>query len=92
VKYRLCIIVNTLPPTTKNTQKKTRPAGVLGNGEGKLSPALSVTLESILFVHANYYVLSAMLLVVYKAGFTLRRLDRRLDKRPAPLVKVAKSL
>jgi len=27
-----------------------------------------------------------------KAGFTLRRLDRRLDKRPAPLVKVAKSL
>ena len=27
-----------------------------------------------------------------KAGFTLRRLDRRLDKRPAPLVKVAKRL
>jgi len=37
------------------------------------------------------YLLEMNLITFSKAGFTLRRLDRRLDKRPAPLVKVAKS-
>jgi len=39
-----------------------------------------------------FQILIYMVGYICKAGFTLRRLDRRLDKRPASLVKVAKSL
>jgi len=43
-------------------------------------------------LHTFISIARLVVIQVSKAGFTLRRLDRRLDKCPASLVKVAKSI